>query len=397
MIHAASTALAEAVLRLRATLPGGTDLQERLVRTPPSQSARIWIHAASVGELTSARQIIEALAQEFSVIVTTNSTTGRDMAAGWGLPTRLAPLDLPRALTRFLDAVQPRLALTVEQELWPLRSRILARRGIAQAVIGARMSERSARKWARFGRIITPTLRRLDAVSAQDPESERRLRQLGLPETAVLPVMDLKLLGPASVQPPEPDPDRARVILAASTHEGEDAVILDAWLAARAERPDLALILAPRHPRRGDAIAAMMHQRGIAFERRSQGGEAATVLLADTLGEMPRWYARAGICLVGGSLVDRGGHTPWEPAAYCCAILHGSFVSNHQQAYRALTDAGAARQVGPGDLADHLIRLVSDPPAALGMGQSAREVLDRRAGDPQILIARLRDLAMRGR
>lgn len=396
MMYAAITGMAEAVLRLRAGLGGSDSLRERLVRHAPEKPANIWIHGASVGELTSARPIIEALARDFTLQITANSVTGRDMVIGWGLPAQLAPLDLPRAQSRFLDAVQPQMALTIEQELWPLKSRLLAKRGIPQAVIGARMSESSARKWARLRGVIAPMLGRINALSAQDAASEARMRDLGLRADAIMPVMDLKLLTPAAIRPPAADPARNRVVLAASTHEGEDGPVLDGWLQARERHPDLRLILAPRHPQRGEAIAAMMRDRGIDFARRSNGADDAPVLLADTLGEMALWYARAGICLVGGSLIDKGGHTPWEPAAYRGALLHGPHIANHRSGFDLLTKAGAARQVTIGDIGAKLVDLADDPARITAMGQAARDVLDARVGDPQAMIARLGDLARGG-
>ncbi|RNF35427.1 3-deoxy-D-manno-octulosonic acid transferase [Paracoccus methylarcula] len=397
MIYTATSRLAEAFLRLRAHLGGSGNLRERLVLDRVPGRADIWVHGASVGELTSGRPVIEALAAEFELQVTANSVTGRDMVAGWGLPARLAPLDMPGSLSRFLDAVQPRLALTIEGEFWPLRSRVLADRNIAQAMIGARMSERSAAKWSRLRNVITPMLGRIAAFSAQDSGSEARLRGLGLPDAAILPRLDLKLLSPAQVAPPADDPARDLVLLAASTHEGEDAPILDNWLAARAAHPGLRLILAPRHPQRGDDIAALIAARGLDVRRRSDGAQDAPLLLADTLGEMPRWYARAGICLVGGSLTDNGGHTPWEPAAYRCAILHGPHIANHADSYDALASAGGAVEIDGETLATELIRLAGDRSAARRMGQNARDVLTERAGDPTALLARLGELAKTGR
>ena len=392
MIYRAAAAILERGLRLRAGRGGQDALRERLAldRIGP---ADIWIHGASVGELTSARPVIAALAQTHRVLVTANSLTGRDMAAGWGLPARLAPLDVPGALARFLDQVRPRLQVTVEGEFWPLRSQALAGRAVPQAVIGARMSERSALRWRRLPRLIAPVLGRLAALSAQDAGSESRLRALGLPDGAVLPRLDLKLLTPAGITPPPPGAERDRTLLAASTHEGEEVAILDAWMRARGQHPGLRLILAIRHPQRGNEVASLLAGLGIAFQRRSAGGAGGAVLLADTLGEMDRWYAAAGICFVGGSLTDRGGHTPWEPAAHASAILHGPHVGNFTDAYAALDAAGGARQVDAGSLADQLARLAGDASAARRMGQTARAVLDDRAGDPAILIKRLRELA----
>lgn len=392
MIYALTTRVAEAVLRLRAGLGGSAELRERLVLGAIPGRADIWIHGASVGELTSARPIIEALAEKYSILVTVNSRTGRNMVEAWDFPVRLAPLDLPGVLGRFLDSVQPKLALTIEGEFWPLKSRWLAERGIAQATIGARMSERSAAKWMRIRGVIAPILGRIAALSAQDQGSELRLLSLGLPETAVLPRFDLKLLAPAGVIPPEDSPDRDHVILAASTHEGEDSAMLDGWLAARAKHPRLKLILAPRHPNRGDDIATMMRGRGLAFQRRSEGAEDAELLLADTLGEMPIWYARAGICIIGGSFVDKGGHTPWEPAAYRCALLHGPHVSNHAQNFSLLAQAGGAMPASRENLGAILTRLTNNPAEARQMGACARGLLDRNTGNPAALIERLEAL-----
>ena len=398
MIYSATTRIAEAALRLRAGLGGPATLRERLVSGPRPDPATIWVHGASVGELTSARQVIHLLAQRHSVQITANSETGRDLAAGWGLPAMLAPLDLPGSLDRFLGACRPRLAVSIEAEFWPLRSRLLAERGVAQALIGARLSERSAGTWGRFPRIIRPMLGRIAALSAQDQASEARLLTLGLPSSALLSRLDLKLLDPASVPAPPDDPLRDATLLAASTHEGEDAPILDAFLTARAERPQLRLILAPRHPGRGDAIAALIAARGLAVSRRSAGADlppAGGVLLADTLGEMPRWYAAAGICIIGGSFRDHGGHTPWEPAARACALLHGPHTANFAEAFAALQEAGGALPVTADDMAPQILRLAADADLARHMGHSARQLLIARAGDPAALVSRLDELAQR--
>ncbi|MBM3604726.1 MAG: 3-deoxy-D-manno-octulosonic acid transferase [Alphaproteobacteria bacterium] len=396
MIYDATTRIAEAVLRLRARMGGSAALRERLVDEAPPSPAAIWIHGASVGELTSARLVIEELAARHAVQVTANSETGRDLARGWGLAARLAPLDLAGALERFLTATRPRLCVTIEGEFWPLRSRVLAERGVAQAMIGARMSERSAGTWGRLPRVIGPMLRRIEALSAQDQGSEARLLCLGLPAAALLPRLDLKLLAPAAITPPAPDEARDRTVLAASTHEGEDGPVLDAFARIRQERPDLRLILAPRHPRRADDIAALATGRGLPLARRSQGAQdmpKGGVLLVDTLGEMARWYARAGICLIGGSLRDHGGHTPWEPAAHGCALLHGPHVGNFLEAFDALEAAGAARAVTAASLAEDLGRLCARPQETRAMGERARTVLTSRAGDPAALVDHLDNLA----
>ncbi len=398
MIYRSLSMVAGAVLRARAAF-GHELLHERLVLAPapgaPTSDARggVWLHGASVGELNSARTLIGALS-DLPLIVTANTVTGRDLARGWGVPARLAPLDVPGAVARFLDAWQPRVLVTVEGEIWPNRARMATAQGVAQMVVGARMSHRSARRWRQLRGLIVPVLQGLDALSAQDAASEARLLSLGLPERALMPRMNLKLLAPAAITPPPETPQRARTVLAASTHEGEDEPMLRAWLQARDRMPGLRLILAPRHPARSDAIATLLVGLGLDFSRESRGEPPAQLHLADTLGQMDRWYAAAGICVTGGSLVDRGGHTPWEPAAHRCAILHGPHVANSAEGYALLTQAGAAREIDAGTLGPALIRLARTPQQARDMGAAARRVLLAEAGDPASLIARIRSHAL---
>ncbi|WP_408635217.1 3-deoxy-D-manno-octulosonic acid transferase, partial [Paracoccus binzhouensis] len=242
--------------------------------------------------------------------------------------------------------------------------------------------------------LIGPMLRRVDALSAQDAAGEARLLALGLRPEALTPRLNLKLLGPAQIEPGEDAPDRCRTVLAASTHEGEDAAMLDAWQAARQVEPELRLILAPRHPGRGDAVATLIAARGLDFARRSRGGgPEASLLLADTLGEMALWYRAAGICITGGSFADHGGHTPWEPAAWRCAILHGPHVANQAGAYADLDAAGGALACDAAGLPALLADLLRDPARQRRMGEAARALLLAQAGNPATLIARIAALA----
>ncbi|WBU59077.1 3-deoxy-D-manno-octulosonic acid transferase [Paracoccus albus] len=364
------------------------DLAQRMMRDEDQHGdvCDIWIHGASVGEVVSAQPVIEKIARHASVIVTTNTTTGRGVVREWGLPARLAPLDTPQSLGRFLHRYQPRVAVTLENELWPNRSKMLARAGVQQFVIGARMSERSARRWAKLPWLIGPILDRISGLSAQNQGSEERLTELGLPSAAVLPRMQLKLLGPARTRPGIPPETRSRTILAASTHEGEDELILDAFMSARRLVPGLRLIIAPRHPQRGDDIAEMFAARGLFVARRSEGAdEQAPLLLADTLGEMGRWYDAAAICITGGSLVPKGGHTPWEPAAHECAILHGPHVSNFAEDYALLHAAQGAETLST-DAGATLAGLAGTAGDAARMGIRARALLLKRAGDAAPLV-----------
>ncbi|WP_435169611.1 3-deoxy-D-manno-octulosonic acid transferase [Falsirhodobacter sp. 1013] len=325
------------VLALMAARRG--TLAERMARAPLPQEA-IWVHGASNGELTSARSVIEGLsAQGDTVLVTCNNPTAKAMVAGWNLPgvtARLAPFDARPVVRRFLRA-RPRALIVVENELWP--ERILSA-PMPVLVIGARMSERSSRRWARIG-LMRRVLRRLSWVSAQDAGSEGRLRDLGLPADRIGPRLTLKsaLSRDEGPMPPLPHP-REDTVLAASTHPGEDEVILDAF---RAQSRFRWLILAPRHPARGAEVAALALARDFTVARRSDGeAPAGEVYVADTLGEMSLWYRAACVTVIGGSFVPKGGHTPYEPALYDSALIHGPHVANFAAIFEALDREGAA-------------------------------------------------------
>ncbi len=330
------------------------DLSQRL-GGGTGQPGAIWLHGASNGELTSARPLIEALRAAFPdrpLIVTANTLSGRDMVAGWGLcrvRARLAPLDLRWILARFRRRWRPAAGLSLENELW--LNRIVTSRAPVLAV-SARLSQRSAARWRRVPGPMRVALNHLTRLYPQDASSAQRFVSLGLDPARLAPVLMLKK---DAAQPPPPERDlvefralyfRPDTILAASTHEGEEAVIAHAFALARRRDPALKLILAPRHPRRAAAVAALIRAADLSCATRSRGdrpGPDTAVYLADTLGEMPLWYALAGITFVGGSLVPRGGHTPYEPASAGSAIVHGPHVGNFETAYAALDAGGGAR------------------------------------------------------
>ncbi|WP_066710238.1 3-deoxy-D-manno-octulosonic acid transferase [Celeribacter ethanolicus] len=374
------------------------DLAERFTagipRHPQSCATRLWVHGASNGELTAARSLIEEAlnrAPGLEILVTVNTVSARRMVRKWHLPrvqVRLAPMDLRPVLRHFLDLYDPAALISLENEIWPNRFTILKKRGIPVIVAGARMSERTARRWSQMQWLFGPTTRAtigaITRLAAQDAASEQRLLQLGLPTDRLLPRMNLKTTVDLQAAPEaalaalRPHFPHATTLLAASTHEGEERVLLEAYGLLRQSQPDARLILAPRHPRRGDAVAQELTRAGLAFARRSLNDDpaAAPVYLADTLGEMALWYQLAGLCFVGGSLGPRGGHTPFEPAQFDCALLYGPHVSNHLAAYQALADIGGAVEVtDAAGLAAAAARLMADPEAAAQMAQNAHTAL----------------------
>ncbi|MGB3316905.1 MAG: glycosyltransferase N-terminal domain-containing protein [Albidovulum sp.] len=369
---------------LRLRLGGrGEAYAERIGRVPRDKKTDplLWLHAASNGELTSARTVIETLqtrAPALRLLITTNSDTARALARDWGLNAVLAPLDMQGPVHRFLDATRPAALVVVENELWPERLTACAARGIPVFVIGARMSATSARNWARFPGLARRVMESIGYLSAQDTASDARFRVLGLAPDRIGPVANLK--SAARAKPTEatlPFP-RWATLLAASTHEGEEEIVLAAFARAHAENPELRLILAPRHPRRRDQVERLIAATGLASATRSRGGipgPDTVIYHADTMGEMDLWYAAAGMTFVGGSVVDKGGHTPFEPAAHGTAILHGPHTTNSAPAYDALHASGASVEVrNSEDLSAAILRL-ADPDAQMALARKASDAL----------------------
>lgn len=399
ILRALSPLLALQVLgqRLRGRAGAGA-LAERFALGAAGR-AEIWLHGASNGELASARWLIErlqSLRPDLTTVVTCNTWTAREMVAGWGLPrlsVRLAPFDTPGAVRRFRRGWNVSTLIFLENELWPERIAQMAAQGQVVA-IGARMSEGSARNWARIAPgLIGAMLRGLALVSAQDAGSEQRLLRLGLPADRLGPRLMLKAQTAAETPaaPPFPAPaPRGRILLAASTHEGEEAVVLRGFAAARAAGSLDLLILAPRHPRRSAEVAALVAASGLPFATRSKGetpGPDTAVYLADTLGEMPLWYAMAGVTLVCGSFGTAGGHTPYEPAAQGSAILHGPGLANFTEVYALLDAAGAALPVTAETLGAALSHLTPARQAALT--EVATRLLATPDAGAEVLIAAL--------
>ena len=381
-------ALLVPVLLLR--LARFSHLGERLGFGPrPAPGVSLWLHGASNGELVSARWVLEAVLAArpgLQVLVTANTATARAMVEAWDLPgvtAAFAPLDGWGAAGRVLRRWQPMALVLIENELWPVRIAAAARQGVPVLVIGARISQRSAQRWQMLRGLIGQALARVAWLSAQDNASLQRLLGLGLRPAAAGPVLALKAYAAqTAAEPPFAAPAaRSDTLLAASTHDGEEALILQGFLASRFRF----LIIAPRHPRRAADIASLLAAQNMRFAQRScdeTPGPDTQVYLADTMGEMPLWYAMAGACVIGGTFADMGGHTPWEPALAGAAILHGPSLHNFAAPFAALDAAGGAVAV-TGDLASALTGL--DAARQAELAAIARTVL-RPAGDPQALL-----------
>ncbi|MBW7922561.1 MAG: hypothetical protein H3C51_10735 [Rubellimicrobium sp.] len=345
----------------------------------------IWLHAASVGESLSLLPLIAALQAArpgVTCLVTTITATSAQMMAARlpdGAFHLFAPLDAPRYVRRFLRHWRPDLLVVVESELWPNLLHATDRAGIPRALVNARLSQRSLRRWSRMPCTARRLLAPFAIVSAQDGETARGLAGLGARDVQTAP--DLK----AAALPPPADADTLAglraligprpVWAAISTHDGEEPAILAAHDALRRTLRDALLILCPRHPARADTIAALAP-----MTRRSRGeGPEGAVWLVDTLGETGLWYRLAPVCFIGGSLGSVGGHNPWEGAQLGVALLHGPDVRNAAAAWAALDAAGGAVEVSRDALAATVAGLLGDAQRLRTMQTAARAAADRNA------------------
>jgi len=387
---AALEPLAPVVLRARARR-GKEDperLDERLGRPralrPPGDL--VWLHGVSVGESVSLLPLAEALRAsrpDLTLLVTSGTRTAAELLSRRlpdGVIHQYAPVDGPRAVAGFLDHWRPATAVLVESELWPNLITAAAQRGVRLALVSARMTQKSADGWARAPAAARALLRRFDLILPQDAATADRLQRLG---GVIGAQLNLKQVGePLPCDEDELERLRALtagrpVILAASTHPGEDALIAEAVHALRAHQPGLLLVIAPRHPERGAAGAERLSEAGVHTARRSAGETPETLItayVADTLGELGLFFRLADVVVMGGGYAQGvGGHNPLEPARLGATIVTGPSVFNAAATYEAMFEEVAALCAPDGAaLTRHLRGLLDNPAIARRMGEAAR-------------------------
>jgi len=390
---------------------------------------RIWIHAVSVGEVQAAVPLVHALHIRYPgahVLVTTTTPTGAARVAdafGTAVEHRYAPYDLPDCIKRFFDRVSPSLVIILETELWPNILHICHRRSIPVLLVNARLSAKSARAYRRVSSITARMLENISAIAVQGRADADRLIALGADPAKVQVTgsvkFDVKLR--ASLREESQVMRRCwgvnrAVWIAASTHEGEEEQILDAFQKVRQSISDALLVLVPRHPERFAKVTALVRGRGYNTLLRSrllQAGniysevlEESTVssdpptnpcadvdvFIGDTMGELPMLYAASDLAFVGGSLVPVGGHNMLEPAALGIPILFGPHNFNFMQIAHNLRENDAARQVeNETKLAEMVITFLQDANLRHGTGEKAKAFVDDNRGAVEKVISLISD------
>ncbi len=369
-------------------------IPERLGFYPHFTAARlIWVHAVSAGETRAAEPLIRALLQQYPqhrILLTHMTATGRETGAllfadvGARLQQAFLPYDINWMMARFLRHFNPEICILMETEVWP---NLIAQCQLAEipvALVNARLSEKSLRKALRMQQLILPAAHAINAVAAQSTPDADRLMQLGVHQSVVTGNMKFDVTPPADMEARgralRAQFGKRQVILCASTRDGEEELILEAFqeqFPLLQEKP--LLIITPRHPQRFDQVAQLLEQRGVRYMRRSALEHAAPtvpsdiqVLLGDSMGEMYMYYAACDVAFVGGSLVPLGGHNLIEACAMGKPVLTGSHTFNFSEITdQAVAAQAALRTDGARSMLSLALTLLGNPLKRQQMGQQA--------------------------
>lgn len=370
----------------------------------------IVIHAVSLGETLASQPLVNALLKTYPnlpIIITNTTATGAERArALWGdkVTQCYLPYDYSWAMRRFLQHSRPKLIIVMETELWPNLIDQAKHLQIPVMLANGRLSEKSAAGYGKISSLVTPMLQALTVLAAQDQETAQRFKDLGAPENSIHVTGSLKfdltlpedLMQGAEHLKQQWQLQTRPIWVAASTHEGEDEIILAAFKQIQQQFNEALLILVPRHPERFDKVADLMAKQGFSLARRSQQqaiSPQVSVFLGDSMGELLLWFALADVAFIGGSLVNVGGHNPLEPAALAVPIVTGNTMFNFKQITDILREAGALKQ---GDTAEELAKIVCEwlknPKQKQQAGQAGLQVVNANKGALDKHLAIINDL-----
>jgi 3-deoxy-D-manno-octulosonic-acid transferase len=340
------------------------------------------------------------------IVITTVTPTGAQRARALfkdSVPHCYLPYDLPGAVSRFLDRIEPQVAIILETEIWPNLYAELGRRNIPLVLGSARLSSKSVSRYRRMASLFKQTLAHGMTVGAQTPEDAERFRAIGAGADSVQVTGNVKydLEIPAAtvaagIALRNQWGSERPAWIAGSTHEGEEEAVLQAHSLLRTRHSNALLVLVPRHPQRFDAVRALLGKRGVRFAQRSLGqvpGAGDTVFLIDTLGELQMLYAAVDVAFVGGSLVPIGGHSLLEPAVLGLPVVSGPYTHNSQDVADLLVQSGALQIVrSAGELAQPVRRWLDDPARAHSDGANGRQAIAANRGAVQRLVAMIEPL-----
>jgi len=362
----------------------------------------LWIHAVSMGEVQAAVLLIQTLRSRFpeqSILVTTMTPTGSQRVRevfGDRVWHVYLPYDLPDAIARFLIRVQPRLLILMETELWPNLLHALKQRAIPVILANARLSAGSAAGYQRIAGLTQEILANITVVAAQTEVDAARFKELGVPPDKIQVTGSLKF----DTRLPPDYSEKTQTLrhqwgserlvwIAASTHEGEEVAVLDAFSMLKKEWHDLLLVLVPRHPERFNRVATLCQRRGFVVARRSEGSISPQIdiYLGDTMGELPLLYAACDVAFVGGSLVPVGGHNLLEPAAVGLPVIMGPHVFECAEICRQLLEAQAAHQIHEvAQLAPAVNQYLSDAVLRKQTGEQGQWFVEQNRGSLERLL-----------
>lgn len=374
----------------------------------PAIERCIWVHAVSVGEVQAAAPLIRALVKRFperELLITTVTPTGAARVRslfGDTVHHCYIPFEFPHAVSAFFQHVNPEAALIMETEIWPNLYRACGVRKVPLILVSARISPRSVPGYRKLLPLIRETLSHGIIIAAQSEPDAKRFLALGANPSRTCVMGNIKF-------DVEPDPDvpgkgeaaRAELFgerpvwIAASTHVGEEELVLEAHRALQRRHPDLLLVLVPRHPERFASVRELVESRGFSVVARTEGQPAgdAAVFLGDTMGEVPMFFVASDVAFVAGSLVPIGGHNLLEPAALGVPVVTGPHNFNAQDIADLFLELGACRQVaGPDELVEVVSELLSNPDEAAHLGHAGQRLLEENRGALKRLLVLLEPL-----
>jgi 3-deoxy-D-manno-octulosonic-acid transferase len=389
--------------RYRAGLAGRLGRVPEELRAAVAGENVVWVHAVSVGEVMAATQLIRELKTALPgwvIAVSTTTETGQRLATErlTGSPVFYLPLDFAFVVRRYLRVIRPKMLVLMESELWPRLMDECAKDGVPMVVVNARVSDRSFPRYMRLRRLWRPLLGKVSLFLAQSKETAERLVKIGAPVERVRVTGNLKYDAKAAGASAMTKRigsllHETRLVVAGSTLAGEEEALLAAWPAIHDAVPDAALLIAPRHTDRFDAVEELIRKSGRSFFRCShllvntepglidaELDLRGTILLLDTIGDLATMYGLGAVAFVGGSLVARGGHNPLEPAQFGVPVMMGASYENFREIVDVMREGDAIQIVSTASLGAAMVEMLKDKGAARAKGEQGRSVFEAQAG-----------------